>query len=248
MSSVGQNIVFVNRADKIAWTPGSWSNALENTKWTPYTRVGGTYHLEEVAQSVDSDVLINPTWTSTITSNRRDYVLYIKLDQAQTGVYFLCYTEDDTPIFESTPTDMEAGEVTIDLRAGANGPGFLDLNGGIDYKFSLLSEDGDVRVLGSSSLGLPYVKLTWQEWADVAQATVDDIPTAEELFINPSFVAIDSSNPDVTYGGFSTTGRIRKRVISTNTDTFFQSSVTTPVTDASTWTDWQNRESLTYAS
>ncbi|MDB4590910.1 hypothetical protein OAH77_04335 [Flavobacteriaceae bacterium] len=68
-----------------------------------------------------------------------------------------------------------------------------------------------------------------------------------QTFINPTFVAAHSTDSDIVYGGFAQTGQIRRRVLSTGADTYFQSSATTPITDSSNWTDWTNRQTLTYS-
>lgn len=66
------------------------------------------------------------------------------------------------------------------------------------------------------------------------------------FFLNPTWVEIDSNDSNITYGGFKTTGRIRRRDLTTGIDTFFQSAETLPIGSSTTWVDWGNRESLIY--
>jgi hypothetical protein len=64
---------------------------------------------------------------------------------------------------------------------------------------------------------------------------------------NPTWVAAHSTNADITYGGFKSTGIIRQRTLSTGVDlTFLNTATTLPIPDEPTWTDWQGREGLTY--
>ncbi len=91
-------------------------------------------------------------------------------------------------------------------------------------------------------------------WRAVDSQTITQLPMATESYVtettnnllSPTWGAVDSADSNVIYGGFKTTGRIRRRELDTGDDTWLQSSIVLAVTSEAAWTDWQNRETLTY--
>ena len=199
--------------------------------------MGGTVYENAVVFSEDTEVLINPTFISSLGGNRRDYAITFKANVAQTNCYFLI-RQDGVAIFESKRKDMVVGLNTFDVTTDQ---GFFDLTGGVSYEVVVLSEDGDVELLGGTTF--PYLQVTYQEWEDVQQATLNDITVAAT---SPTFGAIHSTDSNIFFGGFKSTGVIRRRDTTTGVDTFYQSTASLPIPDEASWTDWQNRETLTY--
>ncbi|AUR83135.1 hypothetical protein NVP1031O_153 [Vibrio phage 1.031.O._10N.261.46.F8] len=241
ISSAGEQIVFANRSSGIPYTPGSWSNGSPGTDWTPTTRIGGTYHERQLIEADDATTLTNPSFDFSLPLNYRVYSIYIKVVTPATSCYFLM-RQGGAVVFESKRFDYVAGEFRMNLQAAAGGQGFMELRANETYQVQILSDDGDATVLGNSTTSVPWHLFDWQEWEDVPLLH----SKSTEGVSSPTFVAVNSTDPDIVYGAFVTTGVVRKRVLSTGVDTYFTSSVTLPVTNEATWTDWQNRETLTY--
>lgn len=150
------------------------------------------------------------------------------------GLNFTIPTPQEIEIdFEDTQLRFDPNtEVRITIKSDNN----LALLGG-EYVRSL-------PLGGTETINIPYLKWWLQEGEEKELAYKEDVnDTVTELY-NPSFVSRHSNDLDITFGGFKNTARIRKRVLSTGGDTWFQSAET--VTDEASWNDWQNRESLIY--
>ncbi|AUR96764.1 hypothetical protein NVP1232O_30 [Vibrio phage 1.232.O._10N.261.51.E11] len=240
-SSAGENIVFGNRVSNRPFTPGGWSDGSAGEDWASYHRKGGTYHAADVIQAIDSDQLTNPSFPTTLGTNRRDYRIGIKAVSAQSKCYAVI-KQSGIAIFESKRQSLTVGDNSFDLSVVNGSQGFFDLIGSVQYTVEFLSEDGDIVLLGDGVTGTPYLELDWQEWEDIRQPDQDDI----DNLLSPTWGAVDSSDPNIIYGGFKQTGRIRKRELSAGDDTWFQSSINLPVPSEAAWSDWQSRESLIY--
>lgn len=148
------------------------------------------------------------------------------------------YTNDENAIIVST----DIGGDYVDFRGQSSK--LIGTNANTSEHNNLTNRDSsNAHPSSSISYDNSASKLTSTE----IKSAIDELDEKVELLASPTFVALDSGDPNVTYGGFSTTGLIRKRIISSGSDTFFQSSVALPVIAEASWTDWQNRESLTYA-
>lgn len=98
-------------------------------------------------------------------------------------------------------------------------------------------------IKGSTTLQQPYFAVDRQNFVLEQLATETWV---NRVALNPTWVAADSNDSDITYGGFKSTGIIRRRVLSTGADSFYQSNASLPIPSDATWTDWTNRENLTY--
>lgn len=246
MSSGVQNVVTRNISSGINYMPS----------WTEISKTGNprnkcrTYTSELVTRLVgqpdDSDELTNPQWDYTASINIRIFDVYLKLkDATEILELYILHPTTLRTVWRERFGPFEAGEIQINTL-GSTSP--IDIAQGNQWKLGVRRPDGsDIILLGRGDLGIPWNASDHREWVDKDHALVEELPTAASLFSNPTWVARDSSDSDVTYGGFSITGRIRKRVVSTGVDTWFTSTgVTLPITDLSSWTDWTNRETLTY--
>lgn len=133
---------------------------------------------------------------------------------------------------------LTSGEILIEFH------NHYILENGRNYYATLT---GDPILLGSGTFPwIPYYRREEQPVSYKSIPSKDYVNDEILKLYSPSYNAFDSNDQDIIYGGFRTTGVIRKRIISTGIETFFQSSVTLPVIDPTDWGDWQNRESLIY--
>lgn len=175
ISSAGRQVVFVNRVKDIPYTPGSWSDGSQGGEWVPLTRVGGTSFTDELVQAVEDTEITNPDYAPTVPTSRRTYAFNYKASAAQTNVTVNIYLDNEL-VFTFGPFDMSVGENKITYSPAQDGPGFVDLESTDNYRITLTSPDGDVKVWGTAG-GVPWLQLDYQEWSDKELALIEDIPT-----------------------------------------------------------------------
>lgn len=164
--------------------------------------------------------------------------------------------DTNTPNLESAPTGVLEGYMYIVTEDGQ----FFTKNVTVgDSMISLVDDpqsESDwivlVRHLNASTIKSLYesnsdtnaftddFKLLLENFNDNINSVID---SRIHTITSPTLSEYHSSNQNIIYGGFLSTGLIRERNLSTNIDKFYQSTVPT---DLNNWADWNNRETLIY--
>ena len=168
MSSGGENVIFTNLADNNRFNP-VWVNQQTNQAFTRIT-VGTLQEL--IQEASKADILINPSWTSNPVVDWRVVTLTVESDTTITNAIFNV-TKNGNDFYRAEMGTITANvETVVDLTTVGNVP--VDAFQVGTYIVSVTSQDGDVRLKGSTANSLPFFKVGYFEFEDRLSLTENE--------------------------------------------------------------------------
>jgi len=240
ISNSGENVTFLSLVNDERYNP-VWIQQGQGNK--PFARLTLSDPILIEYETSKADILVNPVFSVTISDTPGDHrtiAYHLESDTTITNVKFSA-KKNNIEFFTADFGTLTANvERVVDMTIEPNVP--PDVFEGEVYEISITSPNGDVKLKGSAVNAAPYFKANVLPFEDEEVALKSEL----DALTNPTWVEADSVDPDIVYGGYKSTGTIRKRVVSLGNDTYFQSSAALPIPSAASWADWQNREALIY--
>ena len=168
-SSAGENKTTTNLVSGQHFNP-IWIEQTENISKARLTISGEQELIQEASKA---DIIINPSWQSDPVVDWRVVKMTFEVDTTITNVV-INITKGGSAFYSARLGTLTANvEKTIDLKSTENNVPAEAFTGDA-YILTLTSVDGDVRSKGSIANSLPFFKVGYFEFHDVASQTLPE--------------------------------------------------------------------------